>query len=206
MTYLGLWLLAILGSPEGVEVSVPTIKAPQIDNIVSADEWHGATEVEIEGGGRLLVGIHDGVLYLAVDRMPGAKFAFGCLFAAVGDRIWVFHASAQLGSAHYRLQDQVWNPEKTSYAWKKAERMWSEEHWRAGVNPEGTQEFAVARDLLGATPLIAFGYWMVKDKKQQALGWPQTARDGTRDLQLLSGHNPAGLTFTPATWARLQFP
>lgn len=199
------WFLLVWGV-EDEAVSVPVMAAPVLDNRVDAREWATAKRIELPGQGKVLLGGDRETLYFAVEEMPSTRFGFSCIFVKTADHILILHASAQLGSATYRPQNGVWQPDHPKYVWKKAELMWREEQWRAGVNPEGSQEFAVSRDLLGDQPTIALGYIYGGQKGVAAVGWPAALDDGTRNIKLLSGYNPADLSFATDGWARLKLP
>jgi len=173
---------------------------------VAAAEWADAARFELPDGGAALLGTDGETLFLAVEDVPEAKFGFGCLFVAAGNDVWVLHASAQLGSALYKPRGATWSPENQKYVWKKADVVWREEQWRAGVSPKRAQEFAVSLQRLGAEPRIALGYILLRGRKPEAFGWPAGLNDATRDTQLLSGFNPDGLTFQTGLWARLLLP
>lgn len=187
-------------------VRVPAMTKPTIDNALSEGEWQAASKIPLAEGGYVRIGADAETVYLALGNVPPGRFGFACVFLHLEDRVMVLHASAQLGSAIYREKDGQWYPDHEKYEWKVADRMWREEHWQAGVRPKGTQEFAISRKILGTQPVIALGYWLVENRQERAIPWPDGLDDGTQNLRLLAGFNPGGLQFSPARWVTLSLP
>lgn len=197
-----LYLLAVAAPQDPAVTDVPFGKAADIDGKMPDEEWADAAVVKVGETATIRVKHDKTTLYLAHSKFPAGGFA--CLFVKSGDDVRILHASAQLGSALYRKKADAWNPAAKDYAWKKADRMWKEEGWRASEGFAAGQEFAVSFKTLGLegaeSATIALGYVHFEKREGKSLVWPDTG-DACADAKLLAGWNPEGLKFDFSKWA-----
>src|SRR5262245_28376811 len=73
--------------------------APRLDGRIEPAEWRGARPLSLGSHGRALVLRRDMTLFVAIDG--GAK-GIASLLVLRGDRMYVLHASAALGTGIYR--------------------------------------------------------------------------------------------------------
>jgi hypothetical protein len=200
-------------TPQAGAVEVLRGATPVIDGRTDDAAWSAASGVAL-GGNELRI-VHDGAnVYLAVSRPTSDGMAFGCVFVADSDRVSIFHASAQLGTAVYTHTDGAFFPASKEYAWRDAATMQKVEGWHAStVGPETRhQEFALSFERLGqpSSPRrIAFGYIVIPRDAQDlstasTVTWPAGLTDGVADPQMLGGFNPDAIHFAPSSWALLH--
>ncbi len=180
-----------------------------VDGTLEAGEWAGSERFELQSGASVQLKHVDGDFYLGLDGFPTEGFGFACVFLSLGDVVLVLHASAQLGTAHYRLRGDGYDPESETYDWKPADQLWREDGWRSHPSSaDGRQEFQIAKRLLQSDrgdAAIAVGYVHYPGGEQSpTLGWPEGLSDGSVDAQVVSGWNPAQVKFDIERWHRLR--
>lgn len=197
---------------EGKPIDVPqAAKAVSIDGVINEEEWSDALRQELTGGGELF--LKDDGSHLCIG-VRGLKQGWGHVYVWGADAVYVFHASAALGTAIYRKGEAgAWNAAQ-SFSWTlrgatqsaEARNEFLKSHnWLANNNSMGNHrelEFKVARNILTSDPRIAVVYASSATSPQF---WPTTIKDDCLKQELVFGNAPSGLHFDKKLWARLAF-
>lgn len=201
---------------ESKPLLVPHGPPIELDGKLGETEWKGALRQELTGGGELLLR-HDGKNVFLAVRSP--KPGWTHVYLAFEDEVRVLHASAALGAAVYRKDDQdAWQPTQTFPTrddWKlrsaeltpamavAREAHLVEERWVASNTTMGPREceFILDRRLVSPKTRLAVAY--ASDPAAPSY-WPARLADDCRKRELVTGTTPAGLTFAPETWERLE--
>jgi hypothetical protein len=179
------------------------------DGRLDSAEWAGAREVRADGM-RIRLGRRGDVLAVAVEL---EATGISSLLVAAGDRVWVLHASAALGTGEYRcaadgacartreFDYRCRDPSSApaSVACRKEFR--SADGWIANVDPSGTRtrEFLIDLRRFGTsrTPLsLAVTGLVLLDR---ALRWP-AGDDDAGSVKLQQGFLEERMRFTPRSW------
>jgi hypothetical protein len=182
----------------------------RVDGRIEPAEWSGAREVRVEGM-RLRLGRRGDVLAVAVElERPGIS----SLVVGAGDRVWVLHASAALGTGEYRcapdgtctrtrgFQFTCRDPSTAPAAEACRKEFRSAEGWIGNVDPSGegrAREFLVDLRRFGAagSPL-----WLVVTGLQlpdQGRRWP-AGDDEAGSVKLQQGFLEERMRFAPRSW------
>lgn len=203
---------AAYSNVDSKQIDIPRAsKTVSVDGVMNEEEWSDALRQELVGGGELL--LKDEGSHLCVG-MRGLKKGWGHVYVWGADAVYVFHASAALGTAIYRKGDkEMWNADQ-SFSWamrgttqstEGQETFLKSNHWLANNNSMGNSrelEFKVARDILTGDPRIAVVYASNANSPQF---WPNTIKDDCLKQELVFGNTPSGLQFDKNAWARLAF-
>jgi hypothetical protein len=197
------------GGVGGDWLAVPSGYTPVIDGRITDSSWDFARDMPLATGASVRL-VHDGrYLFVAFDERAAGGWGFGTLYIGRENEVRVLHASAQVGSAVYRPNDNgTWSPEATTYSWKPVHQLVREEGWYANVATEGgaaAREFAVRLDLL-KDARIALVYVREEGEDGRVIRtWPANLTGGASDMRLVEGRNPDGLTFQIEQWIALTF-
>jgi hypothetical protein len=202
---LGVTLLA--AAPAG---DVPALSRDVVpDGRIDPAEWKGAREVRVDGM-RVRLGRRAGVLAVAVElERPGIS----SLVVGTGDRVWVLHASAALGTGEYRCAaDGVCtrtrsfdftcrDPSSAPAAEACRKEFRSAEGWIGNVSPSGarTREFLIDLGRFGpagtALGLVVTGLVL----PDQGRRWP-AGDDEAGTVKLQQGFLEERMRFSPRSW------
>jgi hypothetical protein len=198
-------LVASAASPE-----VPALgRAVAADGRVDSAEWAGAREVRA-GGMRIRLGTRGDVLAVAVQL---EATGISSLLIGAGDRVWVLHASAALGTGEYRcaadgactrtreFDYRCRDPSSAPAAVKCRTDFRKADGWIANADPSGTRtrEFLIDLHHFGSagTPLaLAVTALVLPDR---ALRWP-AGDDDAGSVKLQQGFLEERMRFTPRSW------
>lgn len=158
----------------------------------------------------------DGVHLSLEDGADG----IASVFLYDGERVFVLHASAALGTAVFaraadggwrRLQDftfEARDPDDLA----AREAFWKKHGWLANVTPPGSgarpggdRTFAidVKRFQVGAPLRVAAGYLHLGSGAPAVDPWPTGLQDGVASVALHEGHTEPSPVFAPERWATL---
>jgi hypothetical protein len=154
---LGALLISLVPPPGELPVLARDVRP---DGRIDSAEWAGAREVHAEGM-RVRLGRRGDVLAVAVE-LDGPGIC--SLVLAAGDRAWVVHASAALGTGEYRCAGdgactrtrefdfRCRDPSSSPAAEACRKEFRSAEGWIGSVSPSGTRsrEFLVDLGRFGA--------------------------------------------------------
>ena len=179
---------------------------PQLDGAIGADEWKGAQQHALKGGGEVLLLQREKVLYVAVR---GEKRGIASLCVGDGNRVSVLHASAALGTAEYAREGDAWR-RRANFKYEVREAASDEakaKHrgewaWLANASRAGTpvREFAI--ELTPERQFLAVAF-VTFDGGDAIAYWPEGVRDDCAALRLAQGWAEETQTFAPATWYRV---
>ena len=207
---LGVLLLAGAAAP----VEVPALqKEVATDGRIEASEWAGAREVQADGL-RVRLGRRGDVLAVAVEL---AGDGISSLLVGAGDRVWVLHASAAIGTGEYRcaadgactrtrqFDYRCRDPSDAPAAVRCRSEFRSADGWVANVEPSAnrTREFLIDLRRFGAagTPLtLAVTGLVLPD---QARSWP-AGKDDAGSVKLQQGYLEERMRFTPRKWFMIE--
>ncbi len=179
------------------------------DGHLDAAEWVGAREVRADGM-RVRLGRRGEVLAVAVElEAPGIS----TLLLGSGDRVWVLHVSAALGTGEYRCANGSACTRTRDFDYRcrdpssspAAERCRTEfrrgDGWIANVNPQGTRtrEFLVDVRRFGAEGQPVFLAVTGLVFPERAGRWP-AGDDDAGSLKLQQGFLGESARFSPRTW------
>lgn len=206
-------LLVLLGAaaPQAELPALPGEVA--VDGRLAAAEWTGAREVQADGM-RVRLGRRGEAVAVAVE-LPANGIS--SLFLASGDRVWVLHASAALGTGEYRcasgglctrtrdFEYRCRDPSAAPAAEQCRSEFRAREGWIASVEPTGsrTREFLLDPRRFGAegTPLFLAVTGLTLPEK--AARWP-AAKDAAGAVRLQQGFLPEEARFSPRSWFGLR--
>ena len=182
------------------------------DGRLEASEWVGARETPASGL-RVRLGRRGDVLAVAVELdAPGIS----SLLLAAGDRLWVLHASAALGTGEYRcaadgactrtreFDYRCRDPSAAPAAEGCRKEFRAAEGWIANVDPSGTRtrEFLVDLGRFGAAGttvgLVVTGL-VIPDRAGR---WP-AGDDDAGSVRLQQGFLEERMRFTPKRWSQV---
>jgi hypothetical protein len=90
---------------EDLEIVVPPGTEAMIDGVLSAEEWEGALQIDLDDENQLLLMHASGYLYIGMRGKPEPATN---ICVDQGDQVSILHSSAALGTAVYQLGDGVW--------------------------------------------------------------------------------------------------
>jgi hypothetical protein len=211
-------LLVSLAVLSGCAAGRPSALQPFTpDGRVLAAEWQGARRTSLGETGTLRMAQQNGTLHLALE--DGAD-GIASVFLYDGERVYVLHASAALGTAVFeRSTAGRWLPvQDFTYAARNPDDVAAREAfrrthgWLANVTPPGSaRQFGADREFLvdlahfrGPGPLrFAAGYLHLRPGAMSVDGWPADLQDGVTDVPLHQGHTQGTPVFTPERWPTL---
>lgn len=198
-----------------------TAKAPEIklaagqtitvDGKIEDAEWKGSSSFPMKNGGTVFFGYDGTYLFVGVR---GPVQGWSHLYVNEGEDagVFVYHASAALGSTTYRadkngkwqssnpfsweLRDRVINPEVQ----KKMDEYLAKNFWVANNSNTGNKneiEFKVRPR--GDGPVRVGIVFAVGETGRYF--YPENLGDDTVKEELVLGNTPADLRFVPAQWA-----
>ncbi|HZJ52650.1 MAG TPA: hypothetical protein VFD38_00810 [Myxococcaceae bacterium] len=173
----------------------------------------GAREVRADGM-RARLGRRGDVLAVAVELEASG---ISSLLVGAGDRVWVLHASAALGTGEYRcgadgactrtreFDYRCRDPSSAPAAVRCRTDFWTADGWIANVGPSGTRtrEFLVDLrrfDPSGAPVTLAVTGLVLPD---QARRWP-SGEDDAGSVKLQQGFLEERMRFRPRGWLRVS--
>jgi len=205
---------ALLISLTAPVADVPSLaKDVRPDGRVDAAEWSGAREIRAEGM-RVRLGRRGDVLAVAVElEAPGIS----SLVLSAGDRAWVLHASAALGTGEYRcaadgactrtreFDFRCRDPSSSPAADACRKEFRSAEGWIGNVSPSGTKSREFLVDLrrfgsAGAPPSLLVTGLAFPDKAQR---WP-AGNDDAGSVKLQQGFLEEQTRFSPGSWLQIR--
>ncbi len=186
----------------------------KLDGHFSDEEWNGAKKQALIGGGDIRILQHSGELFIGLQ---GLKKGWSHLYVFNGEAIFVFHASAALGTGIYEKdKDGVWQPTQTFvYAARKADQ--SEEAikarlaffetngWLANTNGMGdgkTFEFKLAKKIVSNHRIRMAAVYAID--VAAANYWPESLKDDCLKEELVFGNTPSSLKFDPNHWYEVK--
>jgi hypothetical protein len=203
----------LLGAAK-VSYDVPVLaRDVATDGRVDAAEWTGSREVRADGM-RVRIGRRGEVLAIAVElEAPGIS----TLLLGSGDRVWVLHASAALGTGEYRCANGGVCTRTRDFDYRcrdsspspEAERCRADfrrgEGWIANVGPQGTRsrEFLVDARRFGAEAQPLFLAVTGLTFPEKAGRWP-TGDDDAGSLKIQQGLLSETGRFSPQTWWQIR--
>jgi hypothetical protein len=183
------------------------------DGKIDTAEWAGAREIRAEGM-RVRLGRRGDVLAVAVELEARG---ISSLVLAAGDRAWVVHASAALGTGEYRcaadggctrireFDFRCRDPSSSPAAETCRKEFRSAEGWIGNVSPSGTttREFLVDLRRFGAkdTPLSLLVTGLVLP--DQVRRWP-AGDDDAGSLKLQQGFLEERTRFASGSWLQIR--
>jgi len=206
------WLLVSCGSPEitasqGLSLEIPSAERPILDGTISPEEWSGAYQTELSGGGELLLVTADGYLFLGIRTKPDPVISI-CLDR--GREIAILHSSAALGTAIYKQGENTWN-QVQGFAWSNRfatnspeaqsdrESILKRDGWAASTGRMGTPEDVEYQITIPKGVIrLAVSAIGAPDYEEVAI-WPADAA-GCGNIQLLGGPIPDSAQFSPEGW------
>lgn len=201
--------------------SVPRGNAPTLDGVVGADEWRESATVARSGAVTLLARREGDTLYLGLKGVGPGITTLG-LVSGDGERLFVLHASASLGTAEYQRERKggswklvrpfTWaaklppgSPEGD--AGRAAFR--SAEGWLGTLTTMGAGESEIAIDVKAGAWARAVVPSPLRIAVAQLGGAPLRLPEGSSDevfgLGLQMGTAPATLASEPTAWLELAW-
>jgi hypothetical protein len=189
-----------------------TPPAVQLDGVINADEWKGAKEADLRGGGKVFFRRDGNVLYVA---LKGVSKGWAHVYLSHNDTVHVMHASAALGSVTYFPQEAKWSTIQ-KFNWQLRDRSYSdttarkmEDYFRqngwvannVNIGDGMTAEFKIDLSRF-ATQKLAFAC-LFASKPETPSYYPEDLSDHTILKDLVYGNAPAQLEFNPKTWHKL---
>jgi hypothetical protein len=205
---LGVVLVASAASPQ-----VPVLgRDVSADGRVDSAEWAGAREVRADAM-KVRLGRRGDVLAVAVQL---EATGISSVLIGAGDRVWVLHASAALGTGEYRcaadgactrtreFDYRCRDPSSAPAAVRCRTDFRKADGWIANVDPSGTRtrEFLIDLPHFGpaGTPLtVAVTGLVLPDR---ALRWP-AGDDDAGSVKLQQGFLEERMRFTPGSWTQV---
>lgn len=184
------------------------------DGRITDPEWKNARAAPLGADGSVAFLEDGGTLHVA---LAGGNDGIASLFLHDGDRVFVLHASAALGTAiferdsggHWRnTQDFTWEARQPDDAAAR-EAFRAKHGWLANVTPPrpgqppgGDREFLVdlPRFRKSAPLKVAAGYLHLREDGQSVDAWPASVRDAVTSVPLHQGVVTGESVFTPETW------
>ena len=184
----------------------------QLDGIIGDNEWKGAIEYNLAGGGKMMLKKSKNELYVA---MVSGKKGWAHVYLYYNDTVRIFHASAALGEARYVKQKGVWHPVQ-SFSWalrekdynselvKKQEDHYSKNGWVANNNNMGNGmvfEYKLKNSDINST--LSFACAMI-ETPMEIHYFPITLSDNTILEKLVQGYTPDSLEFNIGSWEKIR--
>lgn len=186
----------------------------ETDGRISEGEWSDAQSFGLHGGGNVSIKSDSAYYYFMVR---GLKEGWSHLYISYNDTVYIFHASAALGTAAYVMNNEGnWEPEKP-FTWnlrdtstsRQAELLRNEfllkEHWLANTNRRGAHnilEYKLSR--LKFPPGKFMSAVVFADNEGSIYCWPEKLSDNTILKDLIWGTTPGKLKFDFSKWAELR--
>lgn len=213
LTALALGACATAPSPIHGGLTLPQLPGPiSADGRSAADAWAGATVIQ-QGELTLRLGhVADGIAL----RIETSRPSIATLGVAAGDRVWLLHASAALGTGQYRCSSDGRCSRVRNFEWSCRDpsdrpdavacrdAFRTKEGWVANVHPEAgrVREFFIlpprflgdARAMDGLRVVVT-----VLTLPDRAETWPPVT-DATAWLAVQQGALPDAARFDVATW------
>lgn len=201
-----------------ISLAAPVADVPSLgkdvrpDGRIDSAEWAGAREIRAEGM-RVRLGRRGDVLAVAVElEAPGIS----SLVLAAGDRAWVVHASAALGTGEYQCADgactrtrefdfRCRDPSSSPAAEACRKEFRKAEGWIGNVSPSGTK----TREFLVDLPRFAAAGAPVSllitglEFPDQARRWP-AGNDDAGSVKLQQGFLEERTRFAPGSWLQIR--
>lgn len=184
------------------------------DGRISDGEWSDAQSFGLHGGGNVSVKSDSAYYYFLVR---GLKEGWSHLYISCNDTVYIFHASAALGTAAYvKKNDDAWEPVRP-FTWnlrdtstsRQAELLRKEfllrENWLANTNQMGEHnvlEYRLSR--LKFPPGKFLAAVVFADKEGSIYCWPENLQDSTILKDLIWGTTPEKLIFNFTKWAEFR--
>jgi hypothetical protein len=155
------------------------------------------------GPGRALLRREGDVLQITMEVQHRG---IGSVLVQAGDRLWVLHASAALGTGIYRRDGDVWRRvQDFDYQCRDAadtacrDAFRARDGWIANVARGGAdRRFELDLPRFDPSPRIAVTYLILEP--ESAVGWP-ALDDDSASLPLQEGRLPETLSLRLARWA-----
>jgi hypothetical protein len=158
------------------------------------------------GPGRALLRRDGEVLHVSMEVQ---QRGIGSLLVQSGDRLWVLHASAALGTGVYRRDGEAWRRvqdfeyrcrDAGDAACRAAFR--ARDGWIANVARGGAdRRFELDLPHFGPSPRIAVTYLILEP--ESAVGWPATVDDDAVSLPVQEGRLPETMRVRLEQWATI---
>jgi hypothetical protein len=196
--------------PADLSIDVPRRDAPVLDGTLSPDEWAGAHEADLTGGGTLLL-MHDGdYLYLG---LRGEADSVGSICVTRGSELAILHSSMGVGTAEYKQAEEGWQRTRSfvwtwwdatdeSLAQEQQAAFVQEESWLAttiGTGTPGEMEYQIA--VPEGSLRMAVIYFAGTD--ENVVWWPAQLTDSCRNTSLIQGRAGGILGFHPEQWVAI---
>jgi hypothetical protein len=194
------------------EEGIPPINPPTIDGIIDPQEWDAAAVQLFADGSEIYFMVSSSDLYVAIRNIEGGMIA-GNVFLEQGDRVFVMHSSAALGTAIYqkegddfrKIKDFVWCcrskiDDETSRSARKD--FYDEEGWLGGnsfIGAENELEYLISLD--GSSARMAVNF-ILADGGGEKQVWPVGLEDGV--AQPAAGGFPDLIAFALDEWISLE--
>lgn len=182
----------------------------KIDGNLSNKELKDAQKQEMAGGGNAFYKIIDSKLYVGVR---GLKPGISHICVTDGKDIYVFHASAALGTAVFKQKDGKWQLTQkfkwelrditmTPEAETTRKNFYKKNGWVASVGGMGksTEMEYIISSKFTQGDKFKFVAVYASDPKSISF-YPQKITDDTKFVKLISGDPPVTLKFEPKTWS-----
>jgi len=197
--------------PEGIS-ALPPIAGPVIgDGRSAATAWTGARRAQL---GEAVVQLGRVPAGVAV-RVESARPSIATVLVASGDRVWLLHVSAALGTGEYRCgpdgrctrtRDFEWScrdPSDRPEAVACREAFRAREGWIGNVAPEGgtVRELVIAPERFGVGDLRLVVTVLVLPDLAQS--WPPVT-DEAASPGIQQGALPDAARFAPGTWLEVR--
>jgi hypothetical protein len=182
----------------------------QVDGVIGPDEWRDGREATLGSGRAKLRRVGDDLAVLVDLGGPG----IATVLVASGDRVWLLHASAALGTGEYRCRPDGGCARTRDFAWSCRdpsdrpearacrESFLAAEGWLANVNPEAgrTREFLISGRRFGR-PLRVVVTGLTFPEKART--WPPVTDDAA-SLAVQQGSLPPEARFLTPSWAEVE--
>ena len=192
---------------ENLEIVVPPGTQATIDGVLSAEEWEGALQIDLDDENQLLLMHASGYLYIGMRGKPEPATN---ICVDQGDQVSILHSSAALGTAVYQLRDGVWERVRdfewccrqrtdSTQAQEVLDKHLQEEGWDAnnafrGVPGEIEYQIALPDDSLRLAVNT-----IEPPSYRSVLSWPKGLEDDCSRL----GPIPEEAQFSQDEWATL---
>lgn len=185
-------------------------ETPTVDGSFGESEWAGAARFELSGGGTLLMKQFGAVLHLGLESANGG---IGSVLIERGDSVAVLHASAAIGTAVYRRQDDAWQLTRR-FEWccrgdatgtpaeQKAHR--DKDGWIASNMQTGAKhQMEYAIDVPADGLRIAVTLLDRADMKKVSW-WPPQPGESVLEPVMLTGPLPESVSLNPGAWVEVR--
>ena len=193
-------------------ITIPNGNPPTLDGTISPDEWNDARQELFSDGSELLIMRHEDYLYLGI-RTNTQGMIVGNIFVNHHNQVWVFHASAALGTAIYEKRSDTWE-QTQAFSWRcrgtsdspsaiaEREAFFQQEHWLASNSRMGTpQELEYKITMQNDSLRLAVTFTRASDTSTR-IYWPVSLEDDC--TQSPQGEFPTTMQFSPSTWITIM--